>query len=340
MSKWTIITGGCGYIGSHIAQELKKNTSNSILLIDPRAGELTHTLRWCDTYISEKYDAPIALNALSAYNPGTLIHCVSPFFSASDIEYDQMFVWKKEMIGFINMMHIAAISGVSRIILIGSSSVYSNFTRPIYESDETVPRDVMSSMQLAMELMLRDCHRSYGINSISFRVTNVAGAHPGEFLGELYGRPNAIPLIIDSVINGTPFDVYGKDWETPDSTPARDYVHVSDMANAVYLAIPWLKENPGSHIMNISSSESKTVQELIDAAEMLFNKQIPYRYLDRRYGDAGFTNLSNQKAKENLKWEPKYDIKDMLRDSFKWQSSHVFNSLKSLKIHHHWNADR
>lgn len=340
MSNWTIITGGCGYIGSHIAAQIKKTTDGSVVIVDPRANELTHTLKWCDTYISERCDSQVALEAMMSYRPTTLIHCVMPFFTAVDIDYDPMILWKKEITGFISMLHTAAMSGVSRVILLGSASVYDESAYPVTENCRVLPRDVMASMQLAAEQMLADCFRGYGINSVSLRLSNVAGADPGDYLGELYGRPTVSSMLIDSVINGVPFDVHGNDWPTGDSTPSRDYVHVSDVARAATLADGFMKEVPGAHVMNISGGQGKTVQELIDIAEMMFNKQVSYRYLDRRKGDVASVVVSNQKAQNLLDWQPKYTINDMLKDTFKWQSSHVFNSLKSLKIHHQWNPQR
>lgn len=339
MSKWIFITGGCGYIASHVASLIKDTTDFSVMLIDARHHELIHARRYSDTFITAKTGDQTTLAAIMDYRPHCVIHCAgTPMVDATLV--DPMSFWEKDVIDAIKLLRTCTAARVPSFIYTSSVDVYGGSDVPITEISPLVPRHISGTIRLAIESAIKDSVVSTGMSSAILRLSNVAGSHPTEMLGEMSEAPGLIPQAMEAMIHGQPMNVYGNDLPTKDGTMVRDYVHVMDVASAIVKTLKLLEKTPGSHVMNIANGESFSTQQVLDRMEMMFNSQIPYRYAGRIHGEPPSVLIDNSMATDLIGWKPTRDLSDILRDSYRWYTSQIFKSYKSIRIKHLYDPAR
>ena len=332
MAKWIFITGGCGYIGSHLAAQIKDNTDYSVMLIDRRARELSYTAKYCDVFADEDFTSLVVQQAIQEYKPVAIVHLaanstVSPsMINPSD-------TWNNNIINTQKLLDYCNLYRVRNVIFASSSSVYADQNYAVDERSPISTYSPYATTKRAGEMMLKDWYGAHGIRSVSFRFFNVAGAHPKYDLGELHGSSHLLARVMEAATMGTAFTVFGRDWSTPDKTAIRDYTHVMDICDAVLRAIEWLPDNPGAHIMNLGGGQGYSVQQVIDTTEMLLSKELPYRYGERRDGDSAMRFSNNELALKLLGWKPTRSLQDMILDGFKWYNSEVYKQLTHAGIH-------
>jgi len=331
MTKWIFVTGGNGYIGSHVASQLKDHTDYSVMLIDRRANQLPHTSRYCDLLADEDFVSPIVQDALKEYRPEAVIHLAANSTVGPSM-LDPTATWDNNVTKTLQMLQCCERNSVKNIIFASSSSVYADQEFAVDESSRLAPYSPYATTKMVGEMMLKDWYGAHGMRSVSFRFFNVAGSHPTYDLGELYGSSHLLAKIMESAVYGNDFTVYGRDWATPDQTAIRDYTHVMDISDAILRAVAWLPNNPGAHTMNLGGGCGHSVQTVIDTTEMLLGKQLPYRYGDRRDGDSAKRFSNNTLAFDQLGWKPSRSLNDMILDSYKWYNSAMFKALTQANI--------
>jgi UDP-glucose 4-epimerase len=333
MKKWIFITGGCGYIGSHIAAQIKDTTDYSVMLIDKRAKELSHTVKYCDIYADEDFTSKITQDAIQQYQPETIIHLADTNdFSSSMI--NPFTTWENNVVNVQRLLMCCERNMIKNVIFASSGSVYAENNIALDENSKLLPHSPYDTTKIVGEMMLKDWYGAHGIRNVSFRIFNVAGAHTKYDLGELNGSPRLLAKIMESATIGKDFTVFGKDWNTPDNTAIQDYIHVMDVAEAIVKSISWLPDNPGSHVVNLGSGQGYSVQTIIDTTEMLLSKELPYRYGDRRDGDVGIRISNNKSLRDFFNWEPKRTLNDMILDGYKWYNSELYKILTQVGIHY------
>lgn len=326
---WIFLTGACGYIGSHLSAHLKSNTSYNLMQIDLLAKNLSHTTRYCDIFADEDFSSDVVLQSINQYKPHTVIH----FAASSTIgpgQLDPIGYWYNNVNKTIKLLETCVHAGVKNFIFASTSSVYDDMA--VLESSPVNPITAYARTKYAIEMALRDCHYSYGLNCISFRFFNAAGSHPFYDLGELYGSSHLVAKIMESIVHKTTLTVFGKDYETEDGTAVRDYTHVMDIVDAVSNSIEWLDQNPGCHVFNLGSGQGNSVQSVIDRTEQILNTSVPYRYGPRRDGDSAFRIADINMAKNILGWSPNSSLDDIIKDSFKWYNSSIYKDLYIKKV--------
>ena len=331
MSDWIFITGGSGYIGSHIAATIKEKTDNKIMIIDTRSKQLQHTVKFCDIYADEDFSSKTVHNAIMDYKPRAIIHCAATSTVPKGYS-NPADMWKNNVVKTIGLFESCVSAGVDTVLFASSSSIYADSNDAVTEESTISPISAYASTKLAVEHILRDFNVAYGLNSASLRFFNAAGAHPAYDLGELHGSTHLISRIMESAVHNLPFNVFGRDWPTVDGTCIRDYTHVCDIADAVLATLEWKNANTGCHYFNIGSGKSYTVQEIIDRTEMLLSKQLPYRYLQRRPGDTAKRYSSSALIETTTGWKPSRTLDDIIRDSWKWYNSHSYDVLTRTNI--------
>jgi UDP-glucose 4-epimerase len=331
MKKWIFITGGCGYIGSHVAAEIKDKTDYSVLLIDRRAKELVHTTKFCDMVADEDFASKVSQEAIREYRPETVIHLAANSTIGSSMT-NPAGTWENNVTKMQQLLSCCVQNQIRNVIFASSSSVYADQHVAIDESHALSPYSPYATTKMVGEMMLRDWYGAHGIRSLSLRFFNVAGAHTKYDLGELQGSSHLMAKIMESVVDGRDFTVWGRDWPTPDKTAIRDYTHVLDITDAVLLAIKWLPNNHGAHVMNLGGGQGRSVQQMIDTTELLLSKQLPYRYGNRLDGDSAMRFSNNACALKLLGWQPSRGLNDIILDSFKWYNSDMYRSLTQAKI--------
>jgi UDP-glucose 4-epimerase len=331
MSKWVFVTGGSGYIGSHVSAAIKDSTDYNVMLIDKRSMNLRHTTIFSDMFADEDFTSPISQAAIQDYKPKMLIHLAAKSTVGPSMT-NPSDTWTENVVKMQKLLDFCVNSGVKNVIFASSSSVYKDQDFAVSEDCELQPISPYATTKLVGEMILKDWFGAHGINSISFRFFNVAGAHPIHDLGELNGATHLMAAVLESAVHGTPFTVFGKDWNTNDKTAIRDYTHVMDVADAIIKGMNWLPKNPGAHTFNLGGNNPRSVQQVIDTAEMLIGKNLPYRYGPRRAGDSEKRASDNGLAQRILGWKPSRDLNDMILDGLKWYNSQTYTALTHAGI--------
>lgn len=332
MSEWVFIIGA-GYVGSHIAATLQDSTEFNIMLIDHRGNSLQHSTRYCNIYADEDLSSDVVLDAVRTYQPSFLINCVDDPSFENGIQ-NPFSAWETNVTKPLKLLEACRSSGVMNILSISTAEIYANSTDPIDETCHSEPLRAYSRAKLGIEHVLKDCYTGYGMNSISFRTFNIAGSHPLYDIGWLPGSPYVMHKLMDSARVGQRFEIHGKDHLTKDGTPVRDYLHVMDLSNAVVESMKWLPYNPGAHLMNLGSGIGTSVQELINLTEELLGTRINYSYGEKKPWEPSVRVANIQKATSTIGWKPTRTIQDMIKDGYKWSSSHVYADLAFSGIYH------
>ena len=330
---WIFLTGACGYIGSHLSAEIKTKTNFNLMQIDNRAKLLPHTTRYCDLYADEDFSSDLVLQSIEQYKPDTVIHLAASS-SIGPGQVNPLNYWDNNVVKTLKLIDTCVKSNVKNFIFASTSAVYDDNLEldTVSEASQINPITAYARTKYSIELALQDCWHSYKMNSISFRFFNAAGSHHFYDLGPLYGSSHLLAKIMESIVHQIPLTVYGNDYPTPDGTAIRDYIHVLDIADAIVTAVPWLKTNSGSHVINLGNGNGYSVQDVINETEAVLNKNVPYRYGARRDGDS-IKRVSNaQLARDRLGWVPTRNLGNIIKDSYKWYNSSVYKKLHLDKI--------
>ena len=326
MADWVAITGGCGYVGSHIAAEIKRTTKTKVLVIDNRANVLPHTHQWADRVIHASYDSGEALHELARWQPRAIIHCAAASLVGPSVT-DPARYYGTNVAGMLTLLDHMRKHKINNFIFSSSSSVYSDGQDAARENSILNPVNPYGRTKLVGEMILRDYCAAYGLNAVAFRYFNAVGADPKANLGQEPGATHIIARIMESQLRGEKFHVYGGDYVTPDGTCIRDYVHVSDIARAHVMGMAWIQSNPGFWAYNIGSGQGYSVLEVLKTVEMMTGKPVDYEIGPRRPGDPAFTLANTDLIQEDLKWQPIKNLRDIVSDAARWYNSDTYKTL-------------
>ena len=325
-----LVTGGCGYIGSHTVLELLNknydvvvvdNFSNSSFESLKRVQELTgkqvtfyeadirDEKKMDEIFLSHKIDAVIHFAAFKAVGES----CKLP------LKY-----YENNISGTVSLLQVMNRRGVKKIIFSSSATVYGDPERlPLDENCRLSTTNPYGSTKLMMENIMQDVQKADNEwNIILLRYFNPVGAHESGRIGEdPKGIPNNLMPFVAQVASGKLqcINVFGNDYDTPDGTGVRDYIHVVDLALGHIAAIENCNQS-GVHIYNLGTGHGYSVLDMIHAFEKACGKKLPYKICDRRPGDIAACYACPDKAKKDLKWEAKFGIEEMCASQWKWQS--------------------
>jgi UDP-glucose 4-epimerase len=316
MSKTIIVTGGCGYIGSHIAQAFRyADHTNRIVIID--RIQRNHTLKDIDCFLKADYASSAALDLIELEQPDIIVHCAGTSLVAPSV-YDPGDYYNNNVSKTITLLNfIKDFTKKPSVLFSSSASVYGEPKElPIPESHPLDPISPYGRTKLMIELMLRDYSNAYDINSVCFRYFNAAGA--GFDLGEEYGGTHIISQALEASIGDKTFNIFGDDYETPDGTCIRDYVHVLDLAQAHIKVIDYLKDNPGFYVFNLGTSQGVSNKQIADYIGEKYGFKF-LNYGNRRAGDPAVLVADSVKAKTELNWDPaNSDIGTIIDSAYLW----------------------
>jgi len=318
-----VVTGGCGYIGSHISRYLKQNNENcQIYIIDRERRD--HTLKNVDGFLHTDYVSRQSLLWLDEIQPDVIVHCAGDISVGESVTdpakyYDNNVA---KTITFLN--HVKNYKKKPLILFSSSASVYGNPDHvPLVETDRVRPISPYGHTKDIIEVVLQNYNQAYGLPSVCFRYFNAAGAEPNNSdLGQEPGAGHIIARLLESKINNKDFTLNGMDYNTPDRTCIRDYIHVWDLADAHHRAIHWNTDNRAA-IFNLGTNKGISNQEIIDYVNLHHG---PIRALlgDRRPGDPDQLIADASFAKQVLGWQAKYSSLDQLVDSaYRWYTRGV-----------------
>jgi len=342
--KKVLVTGGCGYIGSHTIVDLMNNgfevisvdnNSNSDLRSLKGIREITghrvknYTVDLCDyektakIFRSEDFDGVIHFAALK---------------SVGESVGEPLRYFDNNIVSLLNVLKCCKEFGVENFIFSSSCSVYGNAKDlPVTEDTpfEAAECPYARTKQMGEHIIQDFCFANKNIKSINLRYFNPAGAHETAHIGEASKNPptNLVPVITETAIGKRDsLTVFGNDYDTRDGSCIRDYIHVMDLANAHTSALQYLLEERNEkncEVFNLGIGQGVTVLEAITAFEKVSGKKLNYILGDRRPGDVVAIYANMDKAKSKLQWECKYNIEDIMRTAWKWEERRTETVLQS-----------
>ena len=327
-----LVTGGAGYIGSHTCVELLQRDMGVVVVDNlvnssPRAIERVEQItgKHVDFYVKDVRDR----EAMNAIFDKHRIDCVIHFAGlkavgesvAMPLEY-----YDNNLFSTVTLCEVMRDHGVKNIVFSSSATVYSGDNEmPLREASRTgMCTNPYGWTKYMSEQILRDTAKSDNDWAIVLlRYFNPIGAHSSGLIGEdPRGIPNNLMPFISQVAIGRReyLNVFGDDYDTPDGTGVRDYIHVVDLARGHVAAINYMRQHKGESVFNLGTGNGYSVLDMVHAFEKVTGKKVPYRIAPRRPGDLATVYASPDKSAELLGWKAEYGLEDMCRDTWAWQS--------------------
>lgn len=320
-----LVTGGAGYIGSHVGALLIEKGYDVVAFDNLSAGHRS-ALHPQVTFVQGDLMNQADLKALFETHPTIdgIMHFAS-HIQVGESMSNPFKYFRDNVGGMTNLLEAAATNGVKRFILSSTAALFDQPSRiPIDETEERKPGSVYGETKYMGERILRWMDEIYGMKFCALRYFNACGAHPSGNIGEDH-RPEThlIPLVLQVALGQREHvSIYGTDYETPDGTCIRDYIHVMDLASAHILALEAIKDGD-SRFYNLGSGTGFSVLEVIEACRQVTGHEIPVTYGERRAGDLPKLVADSAKIKAELGWNPQYDdLSKIIETAWNWHQNH------------------
>ena len=320
-----LVCGGAGYIGSHAVRELIDRNEEVIIADNLETGhsDAIHPMaKFYNVDIRNEEDLDKVFKENKIHE---VIH-----FAANSLVGESMTnplkYYNNNVHGTEILLKVMVKHDVKKIVFSSTAATYGEPKNiPILETDITNPTNAYGETKLAMEKMMKWADVAHGVKYISLRYFNVAGAHISGEIGEDHcPETHLIPLILQVPLGKREFiSIFGDDYDTHDGTCIRDYIHVTDLADAHILAVYKLREGADSNIYNLGSGNGFTVKEMIDAARKVTGHEIPAKICERRIGDPAKLVAASDKARCELGWKPQFEnVEAMISSAWNWHQNH------------------
>jgi UDP-glucose 4-epimerase len=315
-----LVCGGAGYIGSHMVKMLTEE-GHDVTTFDNLSTGHREAVKWGRLVVGDLLDEA-AMRRLFADNSfDAVMHFSAKSLVGESVAQPAMY-YKNNVIGTFNLLEAMRAADVKRFVFSSSAATFGNpVADRIDENHPQAPINPYGETKLMVERMLRDYAAAYGLNSVSLRYFNAAGADPSGEIGEAHDpETHLIPNVLKAAIDAhKTLKVFGQDYPTPDGTCVRDYIHINDLCQAHMLALKYMEDREGAFGFNLGNGQGFSILEIINAAEHVIGQKIPYQSCDRRPGDPPILVADATLAKKELKWRPQYtDITEILRTAWDW----------------------
>lgn len=328
--KRILVVGGAGYIGSHMVKKLVEEAYAVTVLDDLSSGH-AQDVAGADLVVGSLRDKALLARIFEAGRFDAVMHFAS-YIQVGESLLKPDIYYENNVVATLWLLQAMVRAGVARLIFSSTAGVYGNpLTVPIAESDDKRPINPYGRSKWMVEQILEDFDRAFGLRFVALRYFNAAGAHPQGGLGERHDpETHLIPLVLQAASGRTDsVTVFGVNYDTPDGTCIRDYVHVCDIADAHALALRYLERGEPSAAFNLGNGQGFSVKQIIAAAERVTGKKIPVSYAPPRPGDPAVLRADSAKAHAVLKWSPKYsDILTIIEHAWAWEK-HQHAALRS-----------
>lgn len=315
-----LVTGGAGYIGSHTVRRLRKKGYDVVVYDNLSKGH-----RWAvkdaELVVGDILDYARVCEVIKKYGIDSVIHFAAYSLVGESMQDPQMY-YVNNVSGTISLLRAMINCGVKKIVFSSTAAVYGEPEEvPIKEDSRLNPTNVYGRTKLMIESILRDYDMAYGLKYVALRYFNAAGADDKGDIGEDHTpETHLIPLVLKAA-KGEREDIkiFGTDYNTPDGTCVRDYIHVNDLADAHVLALESLKEGR-SNVYNLGNGNGFSVKQVIEVAEKVTGKSINKVESDRRPGDPAVLIASSEKIRKELGWRPVYtDLEKIIQTAWDWE---------------------
>ncbi len=317
-----LVTGGAGYIGSHTVKELLKTGLKVIVYDNLSSGHKWAVLPPAKLVVGDLLDEKKLNQTLKKYNPQAVIHFAASIEAGESMERPGDF-YKNNVLTSLNLLEAMKNYKVKYLIFSSSAAVYGEPKKvPVKEEVQLLPINTYGETKRIVEGMLKFYDIAYGIKSVSLRYFNAAGADPEGFLGP--DHKNKTHLITKAMLAASSkiplLEVFGTDYKTKDGTCIRDYIHVTDLANAHIKALKFLLKYKKSDVFNLGNEKGDSVLDVLKKVKEVTGIDFKVKYSKRRPGDPAKLVASSYKAKKLLNWKPKYsDLKTIIKTAWEWQ---------------------
>jgi UDP-glucose-4-epimerase GalE len=318
-----LVTGGAGYIGSHAAKALVQ-AGRRIVVYDNLSAGHREAVQWSDLVVGDLHDQDRLRDTIDRFGVSAVMHFAALASVGESVRDPSRYYWNN-VEGTLALLRTMVAAAVLRLVFSSTAAVYGEPEEvPITEGHVTRPINPYGETKLAVERALAHFETAYGLRSVTLRYFNAAGADPDGDLGEDH-RPEAhlIPIALEAALGGEPLQVFGDDYQTPDGTCLRDYVHVTDLAQAHLLALDRIETRGLSGVYNLGNGNPFSVKEVMSAVERVSGRPVPWVRGGRRKGDPGVLFASSARARAELGWQPAFTTLDrIVETAWRWKSAH------------------
>ena len=321
--KKVLVTGGAGYIGSHACKALQQAGFIPVTFDNLVTG-------WRDAVKFGPLEVGDLLNkgdldrVFEKHSPVAIMHFAALSQVGESMQKPGLY-WQNNVMGSLNLIQAAVDYGCMDFVFSSTCATYGDQDSVVLDEDSMqYPINAYGASKRAVENILADYQATYGLNQVIFRYFNVAGADPEAEIGEFHQpETHLIPLILDTVDGKRDaLTIFGTDYNTPDGTCIRDYVHVCDLVDAHILGLTWLQEGRGSRVFNLGNGGGFSVREVVEHAQQVTNRSVPMIEGARRPGDCTKLLSGSSRAVSELGWSAtRSNMKQMITDAWRWHQN-------------------
>lgn len=320
-----LVVGGAGYIGSHVVAQLVRRGDEVTVLDNLTKGHSSAIPSSAKLVVGDVRDS-VTLDALMTETGFDAVMHFAACIEVGESTKDPILFYENNVCGTINLVKAMVKHEVKRLVFSSTAATYGEpIEIPITEEHPTAPKNPYGETKLAVEKALRWCEEAYGLRSVCLRYFNASGADADGHIGESHSpESHLIPLVLFAAMKKRQsITIFGDDYPTPDGTCIRDYIHVTDLADAHLLAADFLITVGKSDVFNLGNGIGFSNKQILKAAEAVTGVSIPHEYGQRRLGDPAVLVASSAKAKEILGWQPRYpEVETIIETAWRFHKSH------------------
>jgi UDP-glucose 4-epimerase len=318
-----LVTGGAGYIGSHACKVLARAGYTPVCLDNLSTG-WAEAVKFGPFEQGDLLDRDRLDDVFARHRPRAVMHFAALSQVAESTREPGRY-WRNNLCGSLNLIEAAVAAGCLQFVFSSTCATYGDHDGPsLDESTPQKPINAYGASKKAIEDVLANFGESHGLRSVIFRYFNVAGGDPEGEVGEFHQpETHLVPLMLDAIDGRRPaLTIFGDDYDTPDGTCIRDYVHVMDLVDAHVLGLEWLAAGKPSRVFNLGTGKGFSVREVIDHGRIVTNREVPVKMGARRSGDATRLVAGSDRAVAELGWTPtRSTLAQMIRDAWGWHQS-------------------
>ena len=320
-----LVLGGAGYIGSHTVYELIENGEDVAIIDNLQTGHIKAVHPKARFYKGDIRNREFLDSVFAKEKIDAVIHFAAYSLVGESMEKPLKY-YENNLCGTKTLLDSMVANGINKIVFSSTAATYGEpESLPILETDKTEPTNPYGETKLAMEKMFKWVGRAHNINFVSLRYFNACGAHVSGEIGEDHAvETHLIPLILQVPNNKREhIYIFGDDYNTKDGTCIRDYIHVTDLAQAHILAVKYLRNGGNSDVFNLGNGIGFSVKEVIETARKVTGHPIPAQISPRRAGDPAKLIASSEKARKILGWKPEHaELEEIIATAWNWHKKH------------------
>lgn len=318
-----LVTGGAGFIGSHMVKRLRLANEDVLVLDNLERGHAA-ALLGASFVQADLRDPEAVKDVFRDHDIEAVLHFAA-YIEVGESVQDPAKFYQNNVLGSWNLLEAVREAGVDKLVFSSTAAVYGEPTEvPIPESHAKNPTNPYGDTKLAVERMLDAYGSAYGLRSVCLRYFNAAGCDPDGELGEAHDpETHLVPRVLLNVLGRATFQVFGDDYATADGTCVRDYVHVNDLADAHLLALGRLRAGASSSAYNLGNGNGFSVKQVVQAVRDVTGSVLEPEIAPRRAGDPAVLVASSERARSELGWRPKFtDLTTMVQHAWEWLRKH------------------